>query len=81
MEFVLARNSLGIESFKKDKPVQFLNSSDGKRRRCGIFKIDIIPHSVHVLLGLLTTRGRRSHRSHGEKHLLHRKFLKSNFEC
>ena len=48
-------------------PVQFFDSSNGIRSRSGIFKKDIIPNTIHVLLLLVTVLRCRSNGRHVER--------------
>ena len=52
---------------KKILPVQFFDSSNGIRSRSGVFKEDVIPNTIHVLLLLVTVLRCRSNGRHVER--------------
>ena len=53
--------------FLKILPVQFFDSSNGIRSRSGVFKENIIPNTIHVLLLLVTVLRCRSNGRHVER--------------
>ena len=53
--------------FFKILPVQFFDSSNGIRSRSGVFKENIIPNTIHVLLLLVTVLRCRSNGRHVER--------------